>query len=55
MQQEDINLIFYDLDKSYDSVSRQLLWKALRKVNVNQSRMLFLHSHRSESLKSYIR
>jgi hypothetical protein len=37
MQQEDISLIFYDLEKAYDSVPRKLLWKALEKANVSQS------------------
>jgi hypothetical protein len=37
MQQEYIRLIFYDLEKAYDSVPRKLLWQALVKANVNQS------------------
>jgi hypothetical protein len=37
MQQEDISLIFYDLEKAYDSVPRELLWQASGKANVNQS------------------
>jgi hypothetical protein len=37
MQQEDIRLIFYDLEKSYDSVPRKLLWKALGNANINES------------------
>jgi hypothetical protein len=37
MQQEDISLIFYDLEKAYDSVPRKLLWQALEKANVSQS------------------
>jgi hypothetical protein len=37
MQQEDISLIFYDLEKAYDSVPRKLLWQVLEKANVSQS------------------
>jgi hypothetical protein len=34
MRQEAVSLIFYDLEKAYDSVSRKLLWQALGKANV---------------------
>jgi hypothetical protein len=37
MQQEDISLIFYDLEKAYFSAQRKLLWQALEKANVSQS------------------
>jgi hypothetical protein len=37
MQQEDISLIFYDLEKASDSLPRKLLWQALGKANINQS------------------
>jgi hypothetical protein len=37
MKQEDISLIFYDLEKPYDSVPRKLLWQALGKASANQS------------------
>jgi hypothetical protein len=37
MQQEDISLIFCDLEKAYGSVLRKLSWQALGKADVNQS------------------
>jgi hypothetical protein len=36
-QQEDVSLVFYDLENTYDSVPRKLLWQALEKANVSKS------------------
>jgi hypothetical protein len=38
-QEEDISLIFYNLERVYDSAQRELLWQALGKANVSQSVM----------------
>jgi hypothetical protein len=46
MQQEDISLIFYDMEKACDSVRRKLSWQALGKTNLNQSRIqTIIHTH----------
>ncbi|KAL2947084.1 hypothetical protein AAZX31_20G050700 [Glycine max] len=34
MDQQDLHLIFIDLEKAYDSVPREILWKALEKKGV---------------------
>jgi hypothetical protein len=36
MQQEDISLTFYDLEKVYDRVPRKPSWQAFGKANVKQ-------------------
>jgi DNA polymerase elongation subunit (family B) len=44
MQQEDISLTFYDLEKAYVSATKKLLWQAFRKANVNQLyKVLYIH------------
>jgi hypothetical protein len=49
MQQEDIYLTFYDLEKAYDSVPRKLLWQASEKAIVSQSLMQIIRNRNSNN------
>jgi hypothetical protein len=35
--QQDISLIFYDLEKAYVSAPKKLLWQAVGKADINES------------------